>query len=336
MQGLYNHKVGRYGYYTAHSADGIRWSLDDEQPFYEHADVITAAYDPFAGSVLLMMKNNQLSHGLFRRTFFEGRWKNGALQSEPVRALVPDEIDDMHARMRGFNSADYYGAGLLPTAGPNIGFLWNFRHTLPLGDQDGLKQYGNRGPVDISLVYQLERGGGWLHLPGRPDWLSTAEMPSWASGCIYTASSPLEVGDETWLYFTGTANLHGLFGHGIDRKQALATTPGGISKIGLAKWPRNRLIGFQAGVPGRVRLACGEESTGQALRINAETAQRGRVRARLLDGEGKALKGFDFEDCVPLTKSALDHAFFWKGGAPAGAGLAEVELQDATLYAFGF
>lgn len=335
MQGLFNKKVGRYGYYTAHSADGIHWTIEDEQPFYEHADVMTAAYDPWDDSVLLMMKNNQFSHGLFRRTFFEGRWKNGLL-GEPVRALAPDEIDDMHARMRGLNSADYYGVGLLPTAGPVLGFLWNFRHTLPLGDQEELKQYGNRGPVDLSLVYQLERGGRWLHLAGRPDWLSAAEMPPWAAGCIYTASEPLEVGDETWLYFTGTANLHGLHGHGVDRKQALADIPGGISKIGLAKWPTNRLMGFKAGVPGRVRLARAVEGGGQELRINAETAPGGRVRARLLDGEGKPIEGFDFEDCVPLGQNALDHAFAWKGGVPAQAELAEVELRDATLYAFAF
>ena len=58
----------------------------------------------------------------------------------------------------------------------------------------------------------------------------------WAHGALYTASSPIHVGDETWLYFTGSLDRHGWCGRDITYKEWAATVSeqGGWARIGLA------------------------------------------------------------------------------------------------------
>ncbi|MFH1566746.1 MAG: hypothetical protein ABIL09_02015, partial [Gemmatimonadota bacterium] len=246
--GRYDVQLSGPGYYTAHSADGIHWCLDAADPTWPHADVITSVWDPWSACARVALKWNGQCRGQFRRRFFGATWARGQA-SAPAAALVPDELDDLNARARGLVSADYYGVSLMPTAGPFVGFLWNFCHQQPLGHAaDQSMSYGSAGQVDLSVVYQLERGGQWLHLPGRPDWLACADAPAWARGALYTASSPVHVGDETWLYFTGTRDYHGWAGAGVDGKQwrARLAEEGGFARIGLLKWPRDRIAGYRA------------------------------------------------------------------------------------------
>lgn len=338
------HQVERPGYFTAHSADGLHWELDSPQPLLPDADVITSAWDPWSGCARLLLKRNGLAAGLHRRRFFSATWADGQL-SEPVSALIPDESDDAGARVRGFHSADYYGAALMPTPGPTLAVLWNFRHYLPLGHDDvHLLDYGSAGCVDLSVVCQPERGGRWLHLPGRPDWLCAAQAPAWARGALYTAASPLDVGDETWLYFTGTVDQHGRYG--VDKQWpqwcADSASQGGFSRIGLLTWPRLRLVGYCASLTERLQLVARPAAGPGQLAVNVVCGPDGHLRARLLDGHRQPLPGYDFGDCLPLDGSALEARVRWHGKWQLPAPLpheplvAEVELCNATLYAFDF
>ena len=63
------------------------------------------------------------------------------------------------------------------------------------------------GAVDVTLVYQSEPSGRWLHQPGRPDFISHAQIP-WGQGGVYTAAAPVEVGDEHWLFFASATESH--------------------------------------------------------------------------------------------------------------------------------
>lgn len=346
LDGRFSHQLERDGYYTAHSADGIHWELDSSAPVWPFADVITSVWDPWSNCARVALKRNGLAAGMFRRRFYAATWARGEA-SAPVSAFIPDEQDDLNARAHGFVSADYYGVGLLPTPGPTLGFLWNFRHLPPLGQHEPrlLSHYGSIGSVDLSVVYQPERGGRWLHLPGRPDFLAAADAPEWARGALYTAASPLHVGDETWLYFTGTLDQHGWSGAGIDRKawrQSLLDQ-GGFARIGLMKWPRDRIIGYRAILCERLQLAPRvARDTAGGLTLNAVTRPSGRIRARLLDQEWQPIAGFDFDDCEPIAGNHLQAAVRWRGQSrlPAIPGdlspTAEVEIDDATLYAFDF
>ncbi|PKO22233.1 MAG: hypothetical protein CVU38_10570 [Chloroflexi bacterium HGW-Chloroflexi-1] len=341
----YAYKVNESGYYTAHSADGLHWVLDSPEPLWPYADVITSVWDSPSGCARIAMKKTHRIRGLGRRAFLTATWSQG-VASEPVSALIPDEYDDIMAQQRGFNSADYYGVGLMPTAGPTIGFLWNFRHQLPLGYyQPETMRHGDIGRVDLSIVYQTERGGRWRPVPGRPDWLSANDAPDWARGALYTAAYPLDVGDETWLYFCGTRDRHGWCGHGIDHTAMTqaATTEGGSIKIGLARWPRNRIMGYESTLVDVISLLPGQPTQpGGRLALNVVTCPGGTVRARLLDANGKALSGYGFEDCQVITGDHLEAMVRWRGKpnlpgvTPRQSIMAQIELSRATLYAFDF
>ncbi len=339
----YSHQVSRPGYYSAHSADGIHWQLEGADPLWPHSDVITAAWDPQADCARIALKISGRAAGMYRRRFFGAEWAAGQATA-PVSTLIPDEHDDTNARARGFHTADYYGVGLMPTQGPTIGFLWNFRHQTPLGHHPPLMAYyGWTGTVDLSVVYQLERGGRWFHLPGRPDWLRALDAPSWARGALYTSSSPVEVGEETWLYFTGTKDRHGWCGHEVDYNAYIkaAAAQGGFARIGLAKWRRHRIMGYQAVLLERLHLTP-RPAAQSRLALNVLTRPGGSVRVGLAKTDGQPLPGYEMEKSIPIAGDHLEAQVRWQGD-PALPRLvigeelvAQVELRDAVLYAFDF
>ncbi len=339
IAGRYPQQVNQKGYFTSHSADGLHWELDSAEPLWPFADVITAGWDSYADCARVMFKKCIKHRSMIRRAFFSSEWKND--QTTPyITALVSDEFDDIQAQTRGFNSADYYGMGWLPTPGPTIGFLWNFRHQLPV------TSHGYVGRVDVSLIYQLERGGRWLHVPGRPDWLGPANAPEWARGGMYTAASALDVGEETWLYFCGTLDGHGWCGAEVDYMEWIKTISQqkGFAKIGLAKWKKNRLIGYEAKHPERVTLRPQfvNQQPGRLI-LNGQTRPGGSMRVRLTtEQDWKSLPGFDFADCEPLAGDFMKAPVRWKGqkGLPALEGqssyVAQIEFSNGTLWAFDF
>jgi hypothetical protein len=336
LAGKYSHKINRRGYYTAYSADGLHWHFDSPDPVWEGSDVITAAYDPKIRGATVLLKRGRLIAGLKRRAFLSAEWIEGK-SFEPVSALVPDEYDDQQAKYCGFNSADYYGVGLMPTEGPTIGFLWNFRHQLPM------QCIGDSGRIDLSIVYQLERGGRWFHVSGRPDWLTADQAPEWARGALYTASSPIDVGNETWLYFTGTVDRHGFCGQGVDYAQWVKTVKDlrGFAKIGLARWPRNRIMGYYSYLSNVLTLApMGGRAEG--LTLNAVTQKGGGIRVALTYEDREPIRGYGFEDCEVIAGDHLEAPVRWKQNRPwpripEKRGLnVRVEITNGTLFAFEF
>ncbi len=170
-------------------------------------------------------------------------------------------------------------------------------------------------------------------------------MPTWARGSLYTASAPIDVGDETWLYFTGTAERHGWVGAGVDTKEwrdALAGR-GGFMRIGLAKWPKDRLIGYRARLRERIELLANERGAGPGkLVLNADVRTGGRLRVALLNGAGEVIPGYGMEESDALIGDQRLTTVRWQGKdqlpeLPAGQPLlARIELEDATLFAFAF
>lgn len=333
-EGRFSQKVNTLGFFTAYSSDGLHWELDSPDPTWPSADVITSAWDPFSRSIRIALKRNRYVGGMNRRAFDTAEWRAGEA-TQPVSALVPDDYNDIVARARGFNSGDYYGVGLMPTDGPTIGFLWNFRHQLPLAHT-----WGDRGRVGISIVYQLERGGSWQHVSGRPDWLSAENAPEWAQGAIYTAAYPIEVGDETWLYFCGTEDRHGWCGDGVEYSEWCKTLlqKKGFSKIGLAKWARDRIVGYESDYIEHISLTP-RKSTASRLALNAVTSPGGLIRAQLVsEDDKKPIPGYSYDDCEPISGDHLEVAVGWKGKntLPSLPVNAEVEITRGTLYAFDF
>ena len=329
--------LARDGYYTAHSADGLHWILDGQAPAWPGGDVITSVYHLARGEALVALKYTQRAGGRPRRAVWNATLRSGAgpaaLPSPPAAALVPDALDDIGAAARSHHGGDYYGMGMMPACRATVGFLWHFRHDLPLTPG---RDHGVYGVVDVGLVYQPGPGEAWLHVHGRPDFLTHGE-PAWAAGGIYTSANVVQAGDEQRLYLGGARLSHGWY---LDADWSrnpgrLAAMRGaGVMAIGLARWRRDRLFGFRADPEGTLDLDLGPIEQPSSLRLNYAADARGSVRAELLGREGYGLV-----DAVPLTGDALEGEAAWHGGhmLPITGDeqlTVRLHIDEATVYAY--
>ena len=323
--------VESYGYYTAHSADGLSWEYDQPRPRWDSADVITSIYHPQQRRAIVALKKMANVSGIGRRSVWNAELRDGEW-SDAVSALIPDEYDDVCAAARGFASGDYYGMGMMAAGSGTVGFLWQFRHSLPRTNGCGV---GVFGVVDVSLTYQCGRGDRWLHMPGRPDFLCHS-APPWGHGGVYTASCPVEVGDEHWLYFSASRHTHGWYVNEkwqIDESLKRDLIEGGICRIGFARWPKWRLFGFRGDPQAVLQLKLPHSDTPRQLVLNYACEPGGSVRVEIADAEG-----WGVEAAVPLTGDSLCAPAAWAHGialpAASPAAVARIHLDRASVYAY--
>jgi hypothetical protein len=325
------------GYYTAHSADGLRWTLDAPKPRWLSADVITSIWHPGRRGALTALKYSPRWMRMGRRSIHTAEMRGG-VYGDAVSALYADEFDDMLAATRGFHSCDYYGMGMLPAGQGTVGFLWNYWHELPY-TSDPACAFALYGTSDITLVYQPESGGRWFHMPGRPIFVDHTEVPWARNGWINSASNVVEVGDEHRLYFSGQPTSHG-FGWTPEWK----ATPKWVeymkkhkkSAITFASWPKWQLFGFESDPEGQFTVHLGPVEKPSELCLSYEIIKpEGRVSAEV--HVHPSTKRHAFEDHVPLTRGSTGEKAAWKTGtvipATPSASLF-LRLENARVYAY--
>ena len=324
--------ITEQGYYTSHSADGLDWQLDSLEPRWRSADVITSIYHPAQRRGVIAMKYTPRVNRIMRRSIHTAEFRDG-VYSDAVSALYPDEFDDVCAATRGRASCDYYGMGMLGAGSGTVGFLWNYWHDLPYTWDSRFALYGTS---DVTLVYQPEAGGRWMHVPGRPNFIDHSLHP-WMSGWINTASCPIEMGDEHWLYFSGVPISHGFYlderWQNIDRWTEW-TTRYGKGGISFARWPKWRLFGFESDPEGSFTIDLGRVSEPSELILNYRTRPGGSLHVELADTAGRAL-----EDSVELSSDEIEGRAAWRDGtviAPSGGApvRATLHLACAAVYAY--
>ena len=329
----------RYGFYTAHSADGLHWAYDRDEPRWKNADVINCAYNPTRRQALIAMKYMHRFQGFTRRSIWNAEFKDGEWTDQHM-ALIPDDYDNVRAMSQGFAGADYYGMGLMPAGNGMVGFLWQFRHSNLPRTVDASAFFGS---VDVTLTYQNRAGDCWQHAPGRPDFINHAEIP-WGGGGVYTAAYPVDVGDEQRLYFSASRRSHAWY---LDRKD-LSLNEGnlqtlideGIGRIGFVSWPKWRLFGFRSDPRGTVPLYVRLDAPCE-FRLNYECEPGGSIRAELpaIGAAVPAAEGRGLADAVALTGDSLSSPLTWQNGTtiqPGDDGLTKIvlHLDRATIYAF--
>jgi len=336
------------GYFTAHSADGFRWELDSPYPRWYSLDDINSTYHPWQRRGIVAMKYSPRVGGVWRRAIYTAEYKNGQY-SEPVAALYPDEFDDIAAMQHGFRSGDYYQLTFLPAGSGTVGFLLNFRHALPY---TGLGHFALYGASDVTLVYQEKPGARWVHVPGRPNFIDRKTFP-WMEGFITCASTPVEVGDEHWLYFSSRTFSHG-FAHDpgwqAQERWLQHIDKYDTSGIGVARWPKWRMFGFESDPDGAFTMHLGEISKPCELYLNCKTRPGGRIRVGVADAPVatiweqdwwriKPIPGRAIDDCIPLTGDSLAQKVVWKDGSVIMPGngrhvVLRIELDVAGVYAY--
>ena len=250
---------------------------------------------------------------------------------------MPDEFDDVSARARGYVSGDYNGFSLLPVGRATVAFIQTHRNRLPYRNHPFGQGHGVYGVLDMTLAYQEDEGACWLHMPGRPDFISHRDIP-WAGGTLFCASNVCEFGDEQRLYISGSAESHGVipFGDRSDR-----------NKIGYLNWPRWRLFGYRADPQGELDIELGILTEPTELFLNHETEPGGAIRVQLHTLEkyqrrqdGVEIDGRSADDCTPLAGNALEEVVHWRDGpviqpVEAKRIVARLNMERARVYAFG-
>jgi hypothetical protein len=121
---------------------------------------------------------------------------------------------------------------------------------------------------------------------------------SFDAGSVLTATQPLVVGDEIWLYYTGLDGLH------------LAYPRKGYGA--LAKWRLDGLASLSnGGFDPAVITTKQMRVTGPTLLINADV--KGSLNVEILDTKGNIINGFDRQANTTLSGNKLDHIGAWTG-----------------------
>jgi hypothetical protein len=323
------------GYFSAHSRDGLNWELDSMDPTWPGGDVISSIHHPGRGKGLVALKQTVRYRSLPRRSIWMAGFEDGAWTPQR-RALVPDDFDDVRAMTHGFASADYYGMGMQPAAQSAVGFVWQFRHSLPRTPNPGWEN-GIFGAVGVSLAFQDGEGDCWQHAAGRSDFIAHDALP-WAEGGFYTAAGAVDCGDEHRLYICGARHTHGWYLDSswkrLDRWKTVLQEEG-LARISFARWPKWRLFGFRADPEGSIELRLDGIRAASRLCLNYECDPTGSVRVEVLHDAER-----NVDTSVPMTGSSLSREVAWRGTDllathPDGGRITvRLHLERATVWAF--
>ena len=155
------------------------------------------------------------------------------------------------------------------------------------------------------------------------------------SKTLYMGQGLIEVGDELWLYYSGSPLRH-------DEAQLENLTklaePRIFSRLVLG---RDRFVSADAARDGGHFVTPRLRFTGAVLKLNVQTRPGGSVRVGLLDEGGKPVPGRGVAECLPVTGDQLDAVVRWKTGTDVSHRAnrptrMRVELIDASLYGFQF
>ena len=218
-----------------------------------------------------------------------------------------------------------------------VGIVWVFWVYLPLRNRDRL---GMWGIIDCQLVYSYD-GYYWHRTPDRQPFIALGQKGDFDSAMIQTAIRPVEVGDEVWIYYTGSPHQHHYFTtkdwRTRDDIDYNAKTYWNEDVISIAKIKRDRYASFSTWDQGSLTVKHGPPDGGRLL-VNAR-APRGWVKAQVLDAGGSPIDGFGLPECRPFSGDSVRGEITWGGRSLKELPLdREIQIQfvldDADLFAY--
>lgn len=319
----------REGMNIAFSPDGFHWEQYEGNPVLPYyrdrngpsfikgvGDIVGLYRDPIRGHYIAMVKmfghsidnwtQARLAGAELRRLVGMAASEDCIHWSQPVRVVVPDDQDE--------GQIEFYGVGDVFARGDLlVGLLRVLRDDLPADEG---------GPVEgIGYTCLVTSRDGQRWRRDRETFFDRNHERGTFDHAMAWAGDSIEVGDERFIYYTAYSA-----GHKIGERQ-----------IGLAKMPRDRFVSLDNEGDGegiiRTSLLTLRRS---AMTLNAD-ASRGEIRIQITDATGKAVPGFDFEDCRPVRSDSLSAPVSW------GAPLASLDgrpvkmafsLRKASLFGF--
>ena len=305
------HDLPYNGHFIAWSDDGVRWSDGPETPVIPGYQAGWFMYDEvdetFRGLLLWDRAPTEL---------FATHSTDGVEWSLPRPVLAPDAADTEWAAGDPEN-ATLFPAMPITRYGPLLlGFLQVLR-----GREVGGR--GFDGEMEVQLVCSRD-GKAWHRVGDRRPILARGDEESWDAGLVWMGHSLVEDGDRVDAYYTGCRRTAGA----LQRSRW-------TKSIGVASWPRDRLVGLAARGDGVIVT----EATVVAgdLHVNADAAG-GRLTAELLDEDGSTtIEGFSAKEGRALANDdSLDCRLEWNNGALSSlAGRTvriRLQLRDAEVF----
>lgn len=287
---------GTKGYCTAHSPDGLRWTLD-EGAALPGGDTCTLSRDPATGEFLTFHKRTHDHRGQRRRLVYLSTTRDMALWSAAELVLAPDATDDAQVRDEGGQFAQFYNMSAFPYAGQWLGLVTHFRFT-GRSEDTAPGQSPDDGPIDVQLVHSPD-GRSWERCEDRSPIIPNGPHV-YDAGCILgVANSPVVADDEMWVYYTAITTPHG---GALPEKQI---------SIARASWPLDRWVSLDAGSSGGLIETTEVVTEGRRLLVNVD-AGAGELQVELVGSDGAVIPGYGRADCHPVMTDALRQPVRWQ------------------------
>ena len=332
-----------HGYHTMVSPDGLHWTRFSKAPICRSGDVITGYYDERLEKYVALPKIGHHVRGHNRRVFWMMTSEDFTTWTEPKLVITADQRDDAGSLARieevrpildvpddpKLMRTEFYGVGVYPAESCTLGFVWMFtvNNNARYGNQEG------PGELQLAVTRDIEH---WER-PFRVPCVPRGKLGEWDCGFFCTQSRALRVGDEVWLYYTGSNYTHGT--PCLYRAEGTGRGTEYTGAIGLAIWDLDRFVSVDAPADGGSLTTVPIVFQGDRLEVNARTKPGGTLTVALCDAAGTPLEGYERSD--PITGDELRHVVAWEG-KPDVAPLASkpvtirFDMKSAELFAFAF
>lgn len=291
-----------YGYATggpavAYSPDGLHWDWNrkpEQQALFSSSDVTNFFHDPYTKRYTATYKTTTRRH----RAVGVAVSDDGLKWRKAVEGAVFG-ADDLDA-----DATQVYGMPVFPYQGTYVGLPWMYharwikygRYSKPEVMYEA--QEGSARTVDVQIAWSHDLRQ-WTRTPERKPFIALGPEGAWDSKMIYTARSPVIVGDKLFFYYGGFDTIHD------DNKD-----PKGA--IGLATLRLDGFCSMRAGEKEGWLISRREVFNTPKVTINAKCAPGGYVTAELVDRNNKVIPGFSRMDCIAFRGDSVKHELVWR------------------------
>ncbi len=194
----------------------------------------------------------------------------------------------------------------------------------------------NEYPATMDTQLATSRDGiDWQRQGERRSFLQLGFDGSGTSAMVFANPWLVPVGDELWLYYSGTARFHADMPESEER--ALGRK-GGIFRASLR---RDGFVSADAGYGGGELRTPLITFSGDRLELNCDGGAGGWLQVELQEADGGPVEGFSLADADTVRGNGLGKTVTWKGhsyvGELAGRPLRmRVVMRAMKLYAFQF
>jgi hypothetical protein len=309
------------GMKIAISADGLEWRMLTEETVVKHnQDCNSLSWDPIRKQYLMVgqMKLKVKPEWVEKRRIPHQSVSKDLLNWEPIWPIIMPKIG---APIEQGETQFYAMSGIIARGDLLIGLVKVLRDDLNATEGKTAKEMGDMKRKAAGIGYTIlawsRDGRTWqrdheVFIPRNPLPGSWDHANAWGT-------NQLIVGDQTYLYYCGYAR-----GHKVDRFNE--------RQIGLARMPRDRYVAREADINMGRLTTKPLILNGSSITANANIV--GEMRVRLLDLEGRPIKGFDWVD---ISGNAVDHPVEWKEDLKSLGKKAvqmEFQLRNAQLFSF--